>query len=178
MYNLVGLAICLLFATISTGWRGKMLPIIICIYYLLSMLIEISQFSILHTLSDTIAVSDRDVADSFILTYNALAILIVFVCCISALFNHRNTRVTMAYAAWLLVVVFLNTAIHINNWEGDGTHYAIIAAFQLSCVAVDGAAAMLGGDNCVGRRVVHYYRGGTDSHRRHYDSPNKQEVKR
>lgn len=176
MYNIIGLIIVLFFVAVSSGWRGKLLPLIIASYYAIYMLIDLSQFSFVHELSDTIIVSDRDVASSYLLTSNLIAMIYVVICCISTTFNKRGRIVPLSYAAWLLVVIFANTAIHIFQWDGHGVSSAIITIFQLSCVAADGLASMLGGDNFISRYIANHNRSDADNNRRGTDFKNTSEY--
>ena len=176
MYNIVGLVIVLFFVAISVGWRGKVLPLIIALYYVIYIATEASQFSILHSLSDKVLVSERDVADAYLLLSNSLALMVVLFCCISTTINKRNRTTPLVYSGWLLVVIFANTAIHIINWDGNGVNREIITIFQLSCVMADGLAAMLGGDNFLSRYIVNHRRDSPYLGRRSSDSKNTSEY--
>ncbi|AUR85543.1 TMhelix containing protein [Vibrio phage 1.076.O._10N.286.51.B7] len=176
MYNIVGLLIVLLFVALSKGWRGKLLPLIISLYYAAYIAIDASQFSVMYALSDTVLVSNRDVASAYLITSNSLALMVILCCCISTSINKRNRTIPLIYSAWLLVFIFLNTAIHIINWDGNGVSSGIITIFQLSCITADGLAAMLGGDNLFSRYFANRYRSGVNYHRRSSDFKNTSEY--
>ena len=169
MLNIIGIVSCLLFVAISSGWRGRALPIIICIYYAIAMIIDSSQLSYIHDFADTVRFGDRDVADFYVLVYSSLAVLVIIACCLTPYTDRRNPIIPFIYAAWLLLVIAVNTILHLVSWDGAGVDNAIIGTFQLLCVGADITASMLGGDNFISRRFIRGNRHYATNHRRSND---------
>ncbi len=169
MYNLIGLVVCLFFADISEGVKGKALPLTIAAYYVLSIAIDVSMFGFVHAFASSGVVSIREDADTYILLYNILAFAVILACCVVSKVNRRSSKVALVYAAWLLIVIASNTVIHLINWDGAGVSDEIIGIFQLLCIFADISAAMLGGDNAIGRRVIRSVRPNSFHNRRGSD---------
>lgn len=153
----------------TLNFRGAVLPALICAFYAVFLSVQAVDLGVILPLGE-FKEGSRELAD----TYAAFVLCTTFLFMLGALvltrFERRRAWVPMTYAGWLLITMVVNGAIHVAMWEGVDVSYALIAAFQLTCVAMDVLAAWLGGENFVSIRVFHRAdRHRSSERRRHMD---------